>query len=175
MITSQQMASQGDQTRGTDPNEQVEGVTTVQNAAYPEPGVPTTERNGSKGDTPRLGTPHPPFVYPAWPTSKPGPLATPPPPGQHPHPLRTDQMVYSCYDQERGMPCVPPPGLSPVREHRKRTYLPESDFLEVVSEKEALQRWLDDGGVNSEVEQEKRSVGENENTEKIRPATSILA
>jgi len=55
-------------------------------------------------------------------------------------------MVYECYDQERGMPCVPPPRLPPVREHRKRAYLPGTDFLEVVSEKEALQRWLDDGG-----------------------------
>lgn len=146
MTTSQQMVSQLDQTRVTEPNEQAEGVTTVQNAARLGPDVPTTERNGSKGDTPRPGTTHPPFAYPAWPTSKPGPLATPPLPGQHPHPLRTDQMVYSCYDQERGMPCVPPLGVSPVREHRNKTSIPDTDFLEVVSEKEALQCWLDDGG-----------------------------
>jgi len=55
-------------------------------------------------------------------------------------------MVYECYDQERGMPCVPSPGLPPVREYRNRIYIPDTDFLEVVSEKEALQRWLDDGG-----------------------------
>jgi len=55
-------------------------------------------------------------------------------------------MVYEYYDQERGMPYVPPPGLPPVREHRNRTYLPDTDSREVVSEKEALQRWLDDGG-----------------------------
>lgn len=139
MTTSQQMVSQLDQTRVTDPNERAEGVTTVQNAARSGPGAPTTERNGSKGDTPRPGTAHPPFAYPAWPTSKPGPQATPPLPGQHPHPLRTDQMVYECYDQERGRPCIPSPRLPPVREPRKRIYIPDADFLEVVSEKEALQ------------------------------------
>jgi hypothetical protein len=146
MTTSQQMASQLDQMRVTEPNEQAEGVTTVQNAARSGPDAPTTELNGSKGDTPRPGTAHPPFAYPAWPTSKPGPQATAPLPGQHPHPIRTDQMVYECYDQERGMPCVPPPEQPLVREHRNRTYLPDTDFLAVVSEKEALQRWLDDGG-----------------------------
>jgi len=146
MTTSQQTILQLDQTRATEPNEQAEGMATVQNAARSGPGAPTTGRNGSKGDTPRPNTAHPPFAYPAWPTSKPGPQATPPLPEQHPHPLRTDQMVYECYDQERGMPCVPPPRLPPVQEHRKRTYLPDTDFLEVVSEKEALQRWLDDGG-----------------------------
>ncbi|TMC15239.1 MAG: hypothetical protein E6J34_22600 [Chloroflexi bacterium] len=51
------------------------------------------------------------FTYPAWPTSKPGPQATSPLPGQHPHPLRTDQILYECYDQERGRPCVSPPSL----------------------------------------------------------------
>jgi hypothetical protein len=144
MTTSQQMASQLDQTRVTEPNagrrsDDRSGRSTLR-----------TRRsyNGAewKQDTPRPGTAHPPFAYPAWPTSKPGPQATPPLPGQHPHPLRTDQMVYSCYDQERGRPCVPPPRLPPVREPRKRTYFPDTDFLEVVSEKEALQRWLDDGG-----------------------------
>src|SRR5438445_12461488 len=111
MTTSQQMASQLDQTRVTEPNEQAEGVTTVQNAARSGPGAPTTERNGSrsKGDTPRPSTTRPPFAYPAWPTSEPGPQATAPLPGQHPQPLRTDQMVYECYDQERGRSCAPPP------------------------------------------------------------------
>jgi hypothetical protein len=142
MTTSQQTILQGDQARATEPKKQAEGVATVQDAARSESDVPAMWRNGSKSGTPRPT----PFAYPAWPTSKPGPQATPPLPGQHPHPLRTDQMVYSCYDQERGRPCVPPPGLPPVRESRKRTYLPDTDFLEVVSEKEALQRWLDDGG-----------------------------
>ncbi len=46
-------------------------------------------------------------TYPEWPTSTPGPQATLPPPGMKPVPTRTDQMVYECYDQERGMPCTP--------------------------------------------------------------------
>src|SRR6266478_4901152 len=52
---------------------------------------------------------HRQFTYLLWPTSKPGPGATLPPPGQKPLSMRTDQMVYACYDQERGIPCVPPP------------------------------------------------------------------
>ena len=46
-------------------------------------------------------------TYPQWPTSTPGPQATSPLPGMKPVPTRTDQMVYECYDQERGMPCTP--------------------------------------------------------------------
>ena len=42
-----------------------------------------------------------------WPTSKPGPWATPPPVGEKPVPTRTDQMVEVAYDQERGEPRVP--------------------------------------------------------------------
>lgn len=44
--------------------------------------------------------------FPAWPTSKAGPWATRRLPGQKPLPGRTDQMIYECYDQERGRPCV---------------------------------------------------------------------
>ena len=39
-----------------------------------------------------------------WPTSRPGPQATPPPPGMKPVATRTDQMVEIAYDQERGEP-----------------------------------------------------------------------
>jgi hypothetical protein len=46
---------------------------------------------------------------PPWPTSKPGPTVTEPPPGQRLMPLRTDQVVEINYDQERGMPVVPVP------------------------------------------------------------------
>jgi hypothetical protein len=46
---------------------------------------------------------------PPWPTSKPGPMVTEPPPGQRRVPLRTDQVVEIDYDQERGMPIVPVP------------------------------------------------------------------
>jgi hypothetical protein len=37
-----------------------------------------------------------------WPTSRPGPYATPPPPGEIPVPTRTDQMMVVGYDQEKG-------------------------------------------------------------------------
>ncbi len=40
----------------------------------------------------------------SWPTSKPGPFATPPPPGQRIMPSRTDQVVEVEYNQETGEP-----------------------------------------------------------------------
>ncbi len=49
---------------------------------------------------------------PHWPTSKPGPMVTEPPPGQRRVPLRTDQVVEIDYDQERGMPGVAAPERS---------------------------------------------------------------
>src|SRR6266702_2654255 len=39
-----------------------------------------------------------------WPTSKPGPHATQPPPGQKPMPGRTEQVVEIGYNQETGVP-----------------------------------------------------------------------
>src|SRR5438105_14465646 len=39
-----------------------------------------------------------------WPTSKPGPHATQPPPGQKPMPGRTEQVVEIGYNQETGEP-----------------------------------------------------------------------
>jgi hypothetical protein len=83
------------------------------------------------------------FVYPAWPTSKPGPLVTSPPPGQRPHLRRSDQMVYFCYDQERGRPCEPA-AKSVIPEHRGKISLPDDRF----QEEEAAQHWLDDGGTS---------------------------
>lgn len=56
---------------------------------------------------PRRDQRQPKPTYPEWPTSTPGPQATSPLPGMKPVPTRTDQMVYECYDQERGMPCTP--------------------------------------------------------------------
>jgi hypothetical protein len=87
------------------------------------------------------------MVYPAWPTSKPGPAVTLPPSGQRPHARRSDQMVYDCYDQERGMPCDPP-ARSFVQEHRGKIDLPDDPFQNMISEAEAMQRWLDDGGTS---------------------------
>ena len=91
---------------------------------------------------------HRPFTYPLWPTSKPGPGATLPPPGQKALSMRTDQMVYACSDQERGIPGVPAP-TRVVRENRTRTPLPDVSLQEVDSE--AMERWLDDGGASDNV------------------------
>ena len=45
----------------------------------------------------------------SWPRSKPGPQATPPPPGQKPVPQRTDQVVEIGYNQETGTPSTEQP------------------------------------------------------------------
>jgi hypothetical protein len=89
---------------------------------------------------------HRPFAYPLWPTSTPGPEVILPPPGQKPLSTRTDQMVYAYYDQEQGMPCVPPP-KPVVRENRTRTSLPDVSPQEV--EAETMERWLDDSGASA--------------------------
>ncbi len=47
---------------------------------------------------------YPPAPKFAWPTSKPGPRVTPPPPGQKPMPGRTEQVVEVGYNQETGTP-----------------------------------------------------------------------
>lgn len=52
----------------------------------------------------QTGLPH--FI---WPTSKPGPFATQPPPGQIPMPGRTDQVVEIGYNQETGTPSTETP------------------------------------------------------------------
>lgn len=101
-----------------------------------------------------------PFAYPAWPSSQPGPQATAPLPGQLPHPKRTDQMIYHCYDQIRGRPCDSSATQS-AQNKDTRPPPPNDYFQEIVSEieatkrwraqgsmseGEALERWLDDGG-----------------------------
>src|SRR5689334_23355615 len=83
-------------------NEQRAGVATIQNSSqvvHHTPPLQKGEDNTAAPETTmksRLA--HSPFAYPAWPTSQPGPQATAPLPGQLPHPKRTDQMVYLCYD-----------------------------------------------------------------------------
>lgn len=52
---------------------------------------------------------HTSLSYFAWPTSKPGPFATPPPPGQKPLRGRTDQMLEIAYNQETGVPSTDDP------------------------------------------------------------------
>lgn len=44
-----------------------------------------------------------------WPTSKPGPFVTPPPPGEKPLRGRTDQMLEVAYNQETGTPATDDP------------------------------------------------------------------
>jgi hypothetical protein len=44
-----------------------------------------------------------------WPTSKPGPQAMQPPPGQKPMPGRTEQMEEIGYNQETGTPITDSP------------------------------------------------------------------
>jgi hypothetical protein len=62
--------------------------------------------------------------------------------------MRTDQMVYEeTYDQEHGRPSVSPPPTPMVQKNRARTYIPEHSPQEVTFENEALERWLDDGGL----------------------------
>jgi hypothetical protein len=128
-----------DQTREAEPGAQVQGVVTGKDAAQGGSGDPTMGRTGSNGHPlvaiPPPGPAHRPFAFPAWPTTKSGPQATSPLPGQHPHPQRTDQMVYECYDQERGMPCVSPP-MPVVQKQRGRTYLPDERVREAASDGE---------------------------------------
>ncbi len=43
---------------------------------------------------------------PPWPTSKPGPMVTEPPPRQKRVPHRTEQVIEIDYDQEHGAPPI---------------------------------------------------------------------
>ncbi|HZR38801.1 MAG TPA: hypothetical protein VFB12_01705 [Ktedonobacteraceae bacterium] len=151
MTISQPTTSPFETTREAATNEQAQGVGAVRGTTRSGSGDPLTGRTASNGRPPETIPPSEPtrrhIVYPAWPTSQPGPQVTAPLPGQHPHRLRTDQMVYSCYDQERGMPCVSPPE-SAVQTHRGKTSLPDERVQEVTSES-ALERWQDDGGTAS--------------------------
>ena len=148
MSTYQQTLPLVDKTSEAGPNEQAAGRVTVQVATND----PARERNGITDSSTETMMPprqdHRQFAYPAWPTSKPGPETTSPLSGQKPHPTRTDQMVYECYDQERGMPDVTPP-TRVIRENGTRTYLPDAGLQEVDSEAEAMERWLDDGGIEA--------------------------
>jgi len=49
---------------------------------------------------------------PPWPTSKPGPKVTEPPPGQRRLHLRTEQVIELNYDQEQGRSTVRGAGRS---------------------------------------------------------------
>src|SRR5713226_8563833 len=107
MSTYEQALPLVDKTSEAEPNEQVAGRVTVQDAADD----PAKERNAITGGSTETVMPprqeHRQFAYPAWPTSIPEPEATLPPLGQKPYPTRTDQMMYEePYDRERGRPGV---------------------------------------------------------------------
>jgi len=69
--------------------------------------------------------------YPEWPTSKPGPMVTPAPSGEHPHALRSEQMIYDeRYNQEQGRPGVSPWSLT-VRKGNTKRYQPDEVPLDV--------------------------------------------
>lgn len=50
-----------------------------------------------------------PIPHFTWPTSRPGPHAHQPPPGQRPMPSRTEQMIEIAYNQETGTPSTDSP------------------------------------------------------------------
>jgi hypothetical protein len=62
------------------------------------------EDEASQLETTQQKSKIPPLL--SWPTSKPGPWVTEPPPGQKRMPLRTEQVIEIDYDQERGVPAV---------------------------------------------------------------------
>src|SRR5689334_10611345 len=171
MTTSQQTILQRDQTTDARLRTSAQGVVTVRDAVRSGPGHPPET-------IPQPRPAHRPFAYPPWPTSQPGPQATLPPPGQHPLSLRTDQMGYECYDQERGWPCVPLLPALVVRQKRARAYLPAPRLLGVeTAEAEAMARWLDDGGTEDHgSEQDVGSVVTgDEDKRSARPVASALA
>lgn len=67
-------------------------------------GAPNTNKAVQQSMEPR---------YPVWPISRPGPLATPPPPGQRPiNAIRSEQVVEVGYNQATGEPSTQDPSRS---------------------------------------------------------------
>ncbi|GCE23687.1 hypothetical protein [Dictyobacter kobayashii] len=153
MATSQQTILSSNQIKDTGLNKQAleQEIAATLEIAQAEAGNATKGSHKNNDHSP-IEIPLPsvpdtrPVIYPTWPTSRPGPIAMAPPVGQHPHPVRSDQMVYEYYDQEQGRPGVPPTPILATRQHRGKTYLPDTSFPNIVAETEAQQRWLDDGG-----------------------------
>ncbi len=148
MSISQPTTSLLDTARTVGPNEQIEAAVPFQDTAPALQRAQTTAQHGFKDDTTetivQLGRARCPFAAsPAWPMSQSGPEATSPFTGQKLHSLHTNQMVYECDDQERGMPDVPSVTRGAWK-GRTRTFLPDTSFQVVVSEAEAMERWLND-------------------------------
>lgn len=152
MIIPQPTTSPFDTTREAETNEQVQRVGAVRDTAQGTLGDLPTEHNGRNASLPEMIPPSEPtrsrIVYPEWPTSKPGPLTTAPLPGQHPHPLRSDQMVYACYNQERGMICDAPVKPKIMQQQRGGQYLPDASTQETADEAQAIERGLNNGVVD---------------------------
>ena len=91
-------------------NESVETLVIVQ-VAVPDQRVPKKKRSAESATGTVSVSPHRQrqFTLPSWPTSQPGPEVTAPSPGQRLVPIRTDQVTYDFYDQERGLPGLAPP------------------------------------------------------------------
>lgn len=71
-----------------------------------------------------------------WPTSKPGPHATQPPPGQKPMPGRTEQVVEIGYNQETGTPSTD----HPLRSMPDEALKGKTAFDQVETAQEALKK-----------------------------------
>jgi hypothetical protein len=91
-------------------NKPLETVVAIGDATRALPDEQVLPEPGSLGDAPEkvLAPPraHRPLTLPPWPTSQPGPEVTAPSPGQRLVHYRTDQVMYDCYDQERGRPGI---------------------------------------------------------------------
>ena len=75
--------------------------------------------------------------YPAWPTSKPGPQSTPPPPGMRPiSAIRREQVAEVGYNQETGEPST----QSPFRSQPDARISEHPSFDQAETAQEALHR-----------------------------------
>jgi hypothetical protein len=97
-----------DETREAVSNKPLEKAVAIGDATRALPGSQVLPEQASQGGALEKVLVHPrvhrPFTLPPWPTSQPGPEVTAPSPGQRLVHLRTDQVTYDSYDQERGRP-----------------------------------------------------------------------
>ncbi len=79
-----------------------------------------------------------PFItYPTWPTSKPGPQSTPPPPGMKPvSAIRREQVAEQNYNQETGEPADP----HPLRANPDETLTGPTGFDQPLTGQEMLRK-----------------------------------
>lgn len=106
------------ETREIGRNELAETIVVAQ-VAVPDERVPSATGSEESATETSVASPRRQRQYtlPSWPTSQPGPEITAPSPGQRRVLTRTDQVRYDFYDQERGLPGLPPP--VPANQARK--------------------------------------------------------